>query len=73
MKCTQNKSCIQKPVMNIEPSYCPPDILLIKKGIITKLVNQLVDWTLVQGNEKKLIEEMKKNRIPFMYVSFIAI
>ena len=56
--------------MRMDPKNCPPDILHMKKGIITKLVNQLVDWTMAQGNENKLIDQMKKNKIPFTYVPF---
>ena len=65
INCSPNKSCIRKPVMKMEAANCPPDLLHMKKGIITKLVNQLVDWTMAQSNEKKLLDQMKKNKIPF--------
>ena len=64
----QKKGCIRKPVMNVEPTDCPPDILHLKKGIITKLINQVVNWVTVQGKEAKLLKEMKDNKIPFTYV-----
>ena len=51
--------------MDIEPTCCPPDILHMKKGIISKLLNQVVDWVILQGKEEKLIGQMKEHRIPF--------
>ena len=59
------KGCIRKPVMELEPTSCPPDILHMKKGIITKLMNQVVDWAILQGKEDKLILQMKEHKIPF--------
>ena len=61
------KGCIRKPVMQIEPTNCPPDTLHMKKGIITKLLNQVVDWVVLQGKESQLIAQMKEHKIPFMY------
>ena len=63
--CNPNKGCIRKPFIKIEPEFCPPDILHMKKGIITKLINQLVEWSLQQGRENKLVQEMKSKKIPF--------
>ena len=65
---TENKNkkgCIRIPVMDLEPTSCPPDVLHMKKAIISKLVNQLVDLAILQGKEKKLLEQMKKHKIPF--------
>ena len=61
------KGCIRKPVINIEPTSCPPDLLHMKKGIISKLINQLVDWVILQGKEEKLLCQMKEHRIPFRF------
>ena len=52
----------------MEPTNCPPDILHMKKGIILKLLNQVVDWVVIQGKERMLMEQMKEHKIPFMYV-----
>ena len=60
------KGCIRKPAICLEPTSCPPDLLHMKKGIISKLLNQLVDWVVVQGKEKELVDQMKQHRIPFM-------
>ena len=62
------KGCIRKPVMQMEPTNCPPDILPMKKGIISKLLNQVVDWVVIQGKERMLMEQMKEHKIPFTYV-----
>ena len=62
------KGYICKPVMQLEPTSCPPDLLHMKKAIITKLMNQVVDWVILQGKEEQLIAQMKEHRIPFMYV-----
>ena len=59
------KGCIRKPMIKLELTSCPPDLLHMKKGIISKLLNQLVDWVVVQGKERKLIEQMKEHKIPF--------
>ena len=66
------KGCVHKLVMNLEPTSCPPDFLHMKKGIITKLINQIVDWVILQGKEEKLIGQMKEHRIPFTYVDVLA-
>ena len=63
--CKNRKGCIRKPVMNLEPTSCPPDILHMKKAIITKLMNQVVDWVIAQGKENELMKQMKEHRIPF--------
>ena len=60
--------CVRRKAISIEPACCPPDILHIKKGIISKLLNQVVDWVILQGKEHKLIEQMKEHKIPFMWV-----
>ena len=60
------KGCIRKPAMKLEPTSSPPDLLHMKKGIISKLLNQLVDWVVIQGKEKQLLDQMKKHKIPFM-------
>ena len=49
------KGCIRKLVMQIEPTQCPPDLLHMKKKNITKLLNQVVDWVIIQGKEHKLV------------------
>ena len=59
------KGCIRKPVMEIEPTSCPPDMLHMKKGIISKMLNQVVDWVILQGKEEKLLQQMKEHKIPF--------
>ena len=60
------KGCIRKPVMKIQPTQCPLDILHMKKAIISKLMNQVVDWVILQGKEEKLLAQMKEHKIPFM-------
>ena len=65
-KTADKKGCIRIPVMKFDCDHYPPDMLHMKKGIISKLVDQLVDWTVIQGKEKSLVEEMKKHKIPFV-------
>ena len=60
------KGCIRKPLIKLEPTSCPPDLLHMKKGIISKLLNQVVDWVIIQGKEKTLMDQMKQHKIPFM-------
>ena len=60
-----NKGCIREPLLHVDSSSCPPDILHMKKGIISKLINQLVNWAVVQKREDKLMTEMKRNKIYF--------
>ena len=58
--------CIRTPALPLDAEQCPPDMLHLKKGIISKLLNQVVDWTLLQHREEFLISEMKKHKIPFV-------
>ena len=51
--------------MQIDAKSCPPDILHMKKGIISKLMNQVVDWVILQGKEEALLGQMKEHKIPF--------
>ena len=60
--------CIPEPALSFDSEQCPPDMLHLKKGIISKLVNQLVDWAIVQRKEDALLAEMRKNKIPFVSV-----
>ena len=59
------KGCVRKPVIPLEPTSCPPDLLHMKKGIISKLLDQLVDWVTLQGKEEKLMDQMRMHKIPF--------
>ena len=68
MKESDNKGCVHEPLLPIEPDHCPPDMLHMKKGIISKLLNQVVEWVVLQGREESLMNEMKVNKIPFRYV-----
>ena len=58
--------CIRKPALSFDAHQCPPDMLHLKKGIISKLVNQVVEWSIVQKRENALQAEMKKHKIPFV-------
>ena len=60
-----NKGCIRQPLLQVDASCCPPDVLHMKKGIVTKLVNQLVNWAVVQNREHLLLAEIKKHKIHF--------
>ena len=61
----KKKGCIRKPLINIQPVDSPPDVLHMKKGIISNLLNQLVDWVILQGCEAELMAQMKEHKIPF--------
>ena len=61
----ERKGCIRKPLIKVDASSCPPDMLHLKKGLITKLLNQVVDWSVIQGNEDKIIDQMREHKIPF--------
>ena len=61
-----SQGCIRIPALPFDCENYMPDMLHMKKGIITKLVNQLVDWTLIQKREEALMSEMKKHKIPFV-------
>ena len=59
--------------MEIDANCCPPDMLHLKKGIISKLINQLVDWTMTQNKEEALMKQMKEHKIPFVYMYLMLI
>ena len=65
-KGSQCKGCIRMPILPFPVHHYPPDMLHLKKGIISKLVNQLVEWSILQGREQYLMSEMKKHSIPFV-------
>ena len=67
-KAPKNQGCIRKPAIPFTADQRPPDMLHMKKGIISKLINQVVDWTLLHHREEALIGEMKKHKIPFVYI-----
>ena len=60
------QGCIRNPAMAFNAEHSPPDMLHLKKGIISKLVNQLVEWMILQGKEHQLLGQMKKHKIPFV-------
>ena len=62
------QGCICQPAIPFEAEQCPPDMLQMKKGIIMKLVNQVVDWAIVQNREEALLFEIKRHKIPYVYV-----
>ena len=62
----EHQGCIREPALPFGAQHCPPDLLHMKKGIISKLLNQVVDWTLLQYREEALLSEMKKHKIPFV-------
>ena len=45
---SQSQGCIRMPALPFDAENYLPDMLDMKKGIISELVNQLVDWSLVQ-------------------------
>ena len=66
MQNTSNKKgCIREPLVDIPVCNNPPDMLHLRKCVISKLISQLVDWVIIQGKEEKLLSEMKTNKIPF--------
>ena len=62
----QSQGCIRMPAMSFDANTCPPDMLHLKKGIISKLISQLVDWSVIQGRENVLLRQMRDNKIPFV-------
>ena len=60
------QGCVRMPAMQINAAQCPPDMLHLQKGIISKLVSQLVDWTITQRKEQQLLAQMKIHKIPFV-------
>ena len=64
--CKFKKGCIREPAVQFDEENYIPDMLHMKKGIISKLVNQLVEWTIVQHKEDALMMEMKWHKIPFV-------
>ena len=64
---SNNKSCIRRPLLHVDATSCPPDLLHLKKGIISKLLTQLVDWTVLQGREQALMQQIKAAKIHFRF------
>ena len=40
------KGYSREPLIHLEPSSCPPDLLHMKKGVILKQINQVFQFTL---------------------------
>ena len=61
---------MRPPLIHVEPQNSPPDVLHMKKAIITKMLNQVVDWVILQGKEEELLKQMRQNKIPFRFISY---
>ena len=36
-----NYGNVRRPLLDLDPKQCPPDLLHMKKGVISKLLNQV--------------------------------
>ena len=65
----ENKGYVKPPLLRIEPECCPPDHLHMRRSLIDRLLNQVIQWALQQDNEHKLLAEMKRIHLPFKYTN----
>ena len=54
---------INPPLIAIEPSLCPPDILHMKKRIISRQLDQVLEWVICQGKTEVFQQELISNNI----------
>ena len=60
---TKHQGHINEPIVNIEPIRCPPDILHMKKRIIAKQLDQVLEWVICQGKTEEFKDELKAKNI----------
>ena len=51
------------PLISLEPKCCPPDILHMKKRIISRQINQVLEWVICQGKTEQFQNELKSKNI----------
>ena len=60
---SQPMGYINPPLIAIEPSLCPPDILHMKKRIISRQLDQVLEWVICQGKTEIFQQELISNNI----------
>ena len=58
---------IRPPLLKLDAINFPPDMLHMRKAIYSKLLDQIVEFAIGQQKEEKLVEEMNRIGIKFMY------
>ena len=51
------------PLIHIEPKCCPPDILHMKKRILSRQIDQVLEWVICQGKTEIFQDELKSKNI----------
>ena len=58
-----HKGYINEPIVDLDPIRCPPDILHMKKRIIAKQLDQVLEWVICQGKTEEFKDELKAKHV----------
>ena len=58
---------LREPLLHVDAIDCPPDILHMRKAVYTKLLDQIVTFSIAQKHQDKLLQEMTRIGINFRY------
>ena len=59
---------VREPLLHIDAIDCPPDILHMRKAVYSKLLDQIVTFSIAQKHQDKLLQEMARIGINFRYI-----
>ena len=64
------KGQIRKPLLNLDAKNCPPDILHMRRASFTKLLDQVIQFSMNQKAETKLVAEMSSEYHTNLFLMF---
>ena len=67
------KGQIRQPLLKIDAINCPPDILHMQRAIYTKLLDQVIQFSINQNRKKKLEDEMDRIGVKFRFKNCLLI
>ena len=56
---------VREPLLHIDAIDCPPDILHMRKAIYSKLLDQIVTFSICQKRQDALLAEMERIAVKF--------
>ena len=65
---SNNMGQVREPLLHIDAIDCPPDILHMRKAVYSKLLDQIVTFSIMQKHHEKVVQEMTRIGINFRLV-----
>ena len=60
-----HKGYVREALIKIDAENCPPDHLHLRRSLINRLLNQVIEWSIVQSSQNKFLEEMNRIQVQF--------